>query len=65
MYLFFFLLNIRRLDFILQLTVVVVVVGCCNSACVLYQKLLVYGFQLKNQQFSLVLFCFSFSFIMH
>lgn len=61
----FFFINIRRLDFILQLTVdalvVVVVVGCCcNSACVCIRNCWFMVFQLKNQQFSLVLFCFSF-----
>lgn len=47
---------IRRLDFILQLTVVVVVVGCCRSASLFFRKccLMVSA---KNQQ---IFACFTY-----
>lgn len=57
---FFFFINIRRLDFILQLTVVdvlVVVVGCCcNSACVCIRNCWFMVFSLKINNFRLFYF---------
>lgn len=48
---------IRRLDFILQLTVVVVVVGCCCSICLFVFRKCCFMVSAKNQQ---IFACFTY-----